>query len=214
MSLSDLSLGSFLDRLGADSPAPGGGSAAALVGAAAAALCAMVCRLTLARDSSRDSWPSMKDALSEAVSMGVRLRTLIQEDADAYLSVVAARGLPRGTTEEKGARAAALQAATVRSAEVPLETLERLRACARLVELAASKGAPGCITDAGTAGALVRAGATAAAYNVRINLPSVTDESLRGTLDARTREALADIGAAADRIAREVEYRLDERSAQ
>ena len=76
------------------------------------------------------------------------------------------------------------------------------------------RGAPGCITDAGTAGALVRAGATAAAYNVRINLPSVTDESLRSTLDARTREALADIGAAADRIAREVEYRLDERSAQ
>ena len=214
MKLTELSLDAFLAELGAVSPAPGGGSAAALAGAAAAALCAMVCRLTLARDSCRDSWPTLQDALREAESVGVRLRDLISEDADAYLALVAARALPRGTPEEKAARTAAVQAATVRSASVPLETLDGLRACARLVELAASKGSASCITDAGTAGALVRAGAVAAAYNVRINLPSVTDASLRGTFDARTREALAVIEAAADRIATEVENRLDERSAQ
>jgi methenyltetrahydrofolate cyclohydrolase len=206
--LTHLSIDEFLAELGADSPAPGGGSAAALAGAAAAALCAMVCRLTLARESYRDSWPAMRDTLAEAERLAARLRDLIQEDADAYLSVVAARTLPRGTPEEKAARAAAVQAATVRSAEVPLETLDRLGACARIVELAVSKGNPSCITDAGTAGALVRAGGASAAYNVRVNLPSITDEELKGTIEARTRETLAEINAAAERIAREVENRL------
>ena len=141
MKLPDLTINGFLSELSADSPAPGGGSAAALAGAAAAALCAMVCRLTLSREKYRDSWPAMKDALAEAESLAARLRDLIQEDAEAYLAVVAARALPTGTPEAKAARTAAVQAATVRSAEVPLETLDRLGACARIVAMSRSKRA-------------------------------------------------------------------------
>lgn len=214
MKLADRTLAGFLAELGSDSPAPGGGSAAALAGAAAAALCEMVCRLTLSRDSYKDAWPAMEEALRDAQSTEARLRGLIDEDADAYLAIVSARALPRGTTEEKAARKAALQAATSHAASTPLETLGCLRACIRLVELLMAKGSTSCITDAGSAGALVRAGATAAAYNVRVNLPALADGALRSSFEGRTREALADIQAAADRIARDLEIRLDQRSAQ
>ncbi len=214
MKLVDRTLAGFLGELGSDSPAPGGGSAAALAGAAAAALCEMVCRLTLSRESSRDAWPAMQEAIGEAQRAGTRLRGLIDEDADAYLAVVSARALPRSTTEEKEARKAARQAAALRAASTPLETLDCLCTCIGLVELLAKRGNASCITDTGSAGALLRAGAVAAAYNVRINLPALADEALRGSLERRTGKALAEIQAAADRIAQDLENRLDQRSTQ
>jgi formiminotetrahydrofolate cyclodeaminase len=212
--LTDQTLEEFLAELGADSPAPGGGSAAALAGAAAAALCAMVCRLTLAREASEDSLPSVKEALRNAESLGGRLRELIDQDAEAYLAVVSARALPRATHEEKAARRTALQAATVRAAATPMETLDNLHACVKLVELLVTTGIQSCVTDAGSAGAIVRAGAIAAEYNVRVNLPSITDESVRNSYAVRARTDLADIEAAADRIAQELENRLNQRSTQ
>jgi formiminotetrahydrofolate cyclodeaminase len=210
--LVDRSLASFLAELGSASPAPGGGSAAALAGAAAAALCAMVCRLTLGRESYRQAWPETEKSLAQSQRLEARLRTLIDEDADAYLAVVAARGLPRETASQKEARKAAIQEAAVRAAAAPLATLEALQECVGIVGFLAEKGSLSCRTDTGSAGALCRAGAEAAACNVRVNLPSIADAALRGSLSARTREALADIRAASDLIAKQVENHLEERS--
>ena len=211
MKLVDRSLESFLSELGSASPAPGGGSAAALAGAAAAALCAMGCRLTLGRDPYREAWPAVEKALDESQRLEARFRGLIDQDADAYLSVAAARALPRGTAAQKEAREAAIQAAAVRAAEAPMETLESLRACVGIAGLLVEKGNTNCRTDAGCAGALCRAGALAAAYNVRVNLPSI-GKTLRDSLLARAGEALAEVQTAADRVAQRLEEHLGERS--
>ncbi len=212
MKLMERSLESFLSELGSASPAPGGGSAAALAGAAAAALCAMVCRLTLGREPYREAWPEAENSLAESQKLEARFRGLVDEDAEAYLAVVAARALPGETASQKEARKAAIQEAAARAASAPLATLEGLRECVAIVGLLAEKGSRSCRTDAGTAGALCRAGAEAAAYNVRANLPSIADAALRGSLLARTREALAGVRAASDRIAKQVEEHLEERS--
>src|SRR5208337_1242827 len=166
---------SFLAELGSASPAPGGGSAAALAGAIAASLCEMVCRLTLSREAYKDVWAVVGEAQLRAGSLGSRLRELIEEDAQAFNSVMTARKLPRGTEEQKAARELAIQEATLRSARVPLETLEYLAPLADLAVVCAEMGNQGCVTDAGSAAQMIRAGATAAEWNVRVNLPSVRD---------------------------------------
>jgi len=211
--LVEQTVGAFLTELGSASPAPGGGSAAALAGAAAAALCEMACRLTLGRDAFREAWPAIEDSLARAQELEKRLGELVDEDAQAYLEVVSARAMPRESAEQKSVRKAAVQAAVLRAASVPLETLEALRGCARLGALLTGKANPSCITDVGTAGALVRAGAAAAAYNVRINLPAVADEARRAQLATRADEILAEIEEAAASIARYVEDSLGKRSA-
>jgi formiminotetrahydrofolate cyclodeaminase len=207
----DLTLSEFLSELGSASPAPGGGSAAALAGACAAALCEMVCRLTLGKEAFRDAWPAVEEAFEHARELVRRLLSLVDDDAQAYLAVVAARAMPRETPDQKAQRKAAVKEAVVRAASVPLETLDALQSCARLAELLTARGNPSCITDVGTAGALVRAGGASAAYNVRVNLPSIGDESLRERLAGRAAEALTEIEEAAARIARYVENSLAER---
>jgi formiminotetrahydrofolate cyclodeaminase len=212
MTYSDQSISTFLSELGSNAPAPGGGSAAALVGATAAALCEMACRLTLGKEAFRESWPALQDSLSRAQALETRLRILVDDDAQAYLAVVAARAKPRDSAGQKSQRKEAIQEAVLRAASVPLETLEALRGCVRLAELLVEKGNPSCLTDVGTAGALVGAGAAAAAYNVRVNLPAIADESRRAGFAARADEALTEIENAAARIAAQVENSLGGRN--
>jgi len=199
----------FLSELASSEPAPGGGSAAALAGAAAAALCMMAARLTLARESCRASWPEAEQALAKAADLQAALLGLVDEDAAAYEAVVSARSLPRATEAEKAGRKAAIQAATLRAAEAPMRTLESLAAVVRAAETLVRHGNPSCITDAGSAGALCRAGAAAAAWNVRVNLPALTNAAVRDDLESRALTALADVEAAADRIARALDEHLE-----
>ncbi|MBE3040910.1 MAG: cyclodeaminase/cyclohydrolase family protein, partial [Chloroflexi bacterium] len=95
MNLTDMTVKEFLSELASDSPAPGGGSAAALAGASGAALCAMAARLTLGREKHRDAWKEMEGLRDEASGLGERLCALVDEDAGAYAAVVAARRLPK-----------------------------------------------------------------------------------------------------------------------
>ncbi|MGA2974437.1 MAG: cyclodeaminase/cyclohydrolase family protein [Spirochaetia bacterium] len=198
MKLIERSVESLLGELASVSPAPGGGSAAALAGAMAASLCCMVCRVTLGKKSLADSWPEMKEALENAELLGARLRRLVDEDADAFTAVVAARKLPQEDAQD----------AIVHSARVPLETLETLARLAGIVERVARKGNPSCVTDAGSAGAMVRAGALSAAYNVRVNLPDISDESLRRSIAAGALAALAAVEEAAGGVEHALEQSL------
>jgi glutamate formiminotransferase/formiminotetrahydrofolate cyclodeaminase len=208
MNLTDLPLGNFLDQLGSASPAPGGGSIAALSGACAASLCAMVCRITLGKEKQAESWPNMRDALAEAESQRARLCALVQEDSDAFNAVVAARRLARGTEAERDVRTRVLQEATIHCAKVPLETLEMLGATASVVDRVFSSGDPACVTDAASAAAMTRSGARAAEYNVRINLPGILDETVRSELAARASRALSSILAVTARIEKDIDDRL------
>ncbi len=212
MSFLELPLADFLRELGSPNAAPGGGSAAALAGAAAAALCMMAARLTLGKEACRGSWPEAERILDQARVLEARLGGLVDEDAAAYQAVVEARALPRASGEQKAARKAAVQAATLHAAEVPMRTLESLAACAQAAETLVDVGNPSCITDAGSAGALCRAGAAAATWNVLVNLPSLEDSGVRNGLERRARAALAEVEAAADRIGRTLDTHLGKRS--
>jgi formiminotetrahydrofolate cyclodeaminase len=210
--LSELTVHDFLAELGSDSPAPGGGSVAALAGALAASLCQMVSGLTLGRETYKDAWAVMREMHARAASLGARLRELIDEDAQAFNSVMAARKLPRATQEQKAERERAIQEGTIRSARVPLETLGSLALLADLAALGAEKGNSGCVTDAGSAAQMIRAGASAAAWNVRVNLPSVGDAKLKEQLGSDAARALAGIIETVERVDAMVEKRLNERS--
>jgi formiminotetrahydrofolate cyclodeaminase len=208
MKLVERSVEGFLEELGSDSPAPGGGSAAALAGAMAASLCSMVCRLTLGRKKLEESWPEMRETLREAEESAGRLRRLVDEDSDAYNGVVAARRLPKETAGEIDARRIAVEEATLCSARVPLETLEALALLAPLLERAALRGNPACASDAATGAALLRAAASSAACNVRANLRDIGDGPLRAELAAATSAAIVSIEQSVGGVERAAEERL------
>jgi formiminotetrahydrofolate cyclodeaminase len=209
MNLSNLTVQAFLDELASGSPAPGGGSTAALAGAIAAALCGMAARLTLGREKLREAWPAMEEAAAEADRLRARFAGLVDEDAGAYLAVAAARKLPKATEEERGARARALDSVVLRAARVPLETLLLAGRAVGLAAKVLERGNPSCITDAGSAVQAVRLAAEAAAYNVRINLPGIGDAAERERLGRETDAALAATRAECERLAKIVERKLE-----
>ena len=208
MNLTDRTVKEFLFALASDSPAPGGGSAAALAGAAGAALCAMAARLTLGREKHRDAWKEMEELRDEASALGERLCALVDEDAEAYAAVMAARRLPKATEAERAARGAALGVAVLHCARVPMETLSILKRLAGCAARAVERGNPSCLTDAGSAAQLIRAGAMAAAYNVRVNLPDIAEAPLLESLRAQAAEALAAVREQVDRLEAIVDRRL------
>ena len=210
MNLSNLTVKAFLDELASASPAPGGGSVAAFAGALASALSGMAARLTLGREKLRDSWPAMEEAAAEADRLRARFLCLVDEDADAYLAVAAARKLPKATDEERRARERALAAAVLSAARVPLETLLLAGQAVGLAALVLERGNPSSITDAGSAVQAARLAAEVAAYNVRINLPQIADAAERARLARETDAALVSVRSEADRLAGIVETRLEE----
>jgi formiminotetrahydrofolate cyclodeaminase len=191
MRLSEMTIDRFAGELASDSPAPGGGSAAALAGSLAAALCAMAARLTLGRDKYRDAFAEMDIMREKADALTVRLLEQVDEDTAAYNKVMAAYRLPKVSDEEKAARSLAIQTAVKEAALAPLETLRRVGEIVDLARLAIEKGNRNCITDAGVAAQFIRAAANGAVYNVRVNLSSIKDEEFRGRLAAETDEILA-----------------------
>ncbi len=175
MKLAELTITDFVRELASISPAPGGGSVAALCAGLSAALCAMVARLTHGKEKYRADWQSMDNLIHQADPLMERFIELMDEDTQAYHLVVDALRMPRETVEEQAARKIAIESASRKAAEVPLETLKYTLKLADFVKEAVAKGNVNCITDAGTAALLVRTAAYAAAYNVRINLNGITD---------------------------------------
>ncbi|MDH3730827.1 MAG: glutamate formimidoyltransferase [Acidimicrobiia bacterium] len=172
---SDPGLQAYVDELSTDSFAPGGGSVAALSGSLAAALTAMVAALTW----SKTKEPQMEQLGREAQELKDWFLLAADRDAEAYNAVIAARRLPRKTKSDRQARDSALEAANQDATRVPLEVLERSVAALELCARAAKDGNPSSVTDAGVGALCARAAAEGAAYNVRINLPSIEDDSVR-----------------------------------
>jgi formiminotetrahydrofolate cyclodeaminase len=137
----------------------------------------MAARMTEGKEKFRASQADMEKVRREAGEQETLLRRLVDEDTTAFLAVMAARRK-------------AVQDAVARAARVPASTLAAIRALSALARLAAERGNPACITDVGTAAVMLRAGAAAAAWNVRVNLPSLDDAALREELDRRTGEDL------------------------
>lgn len=175
VSRGDPACAEFLDSVASDSPAPGGGSVAALAGALAAALAAMVGRLTLGRKRYGPVHAEMGALVVEADRLRATLASRIAEDAAAYNRVAEAYRLPKSTAEEQRARQAAIQRALVHAAEVPLATAQGAVAALALAETVARLGNANALTDAGTAAHMARAAFEGAALNVRVNADQLAD---------------------------------------
>ncbi len=184
-------LDTFIDRLASGDPTPGGGSAAAMAGAAGAALVSMVARLTIGRKRYADVDAQMQDVLQGSEMLRAQLTALVQKDADAYNQVSAAYRLPKTSDEELAARSAAIQAALQTASLTPLETAQHCAEVISLAELVVAKGNVNARSDGGVGALLAHAGLQAAALNVAINLESIDDPQFIASTQANTHAALA-----------------------
>jgi methenyltetrahydrofolate cyclohydrolase len=181
-SLLDLRLRDLLDRFASTDPTPGGGSAAALSGAIAAALVAMVCAMTKTRTGTPAERERLDTALGWAREASSRLRSLVDEDSEAFDAVMAAYRLAKATDEEKAQRKKAITRAMSRATQVPVQTAEACLVVMRAAVEAAQNGNPNALSDARTGGAMAWAGLLGAAENVRINASS-DDSAAAGLLE-------------------------------
>src|SRR5690606_9862015 len=172
----------FVASVAAATPAPGGGSVVAHVGALGAALAQMVAGLTVGRKKYAAVEGEMKSLALEASALGNALAALVERDAKAYEQVMKAYTLPKETDEQVAARTRAIDDALMGAAAVPLETARACAAVAELAERAAAKGNPNCVSDAGVAALFAEAACRGAVYNVRINVSSLSDRARGASL--------------------------------
>ena len=182
-SLLDLRLRDLLDRFASTDPTPGGGSAAALSGATAAALVAMVCAMPRTRTGAALERGRLETALGWAREASSRLRSLVDEDSEAFEAVMAAYRLPKATDEERTQRKKAITRAMSHATQVPVRTAEACLVVMRAAVEAAQNGNPKALSDARTGGAMAWAGLLGAVENVRINATS-DDSTAAGLLEA------------------------------
>jgi formiminotetrahydrofolate cyclodeaminase len=167
--LLSLPTAAFLDRVAGKEPTPGGGSAAALVGALAAALAEMVAGMSKTRTGAADERQRLDVARLRAHGAGARLRRLVEEDSAAFDEVMGAYKLPKETDAQQDERRLAIDRALRRATDVPLATAEACLDVMTTAESAARDGNPNALSDARAGAALAWAGALGALENVRIN---------------------------------------------
>lgn len=202
------SLGAFVDEISADTPAPGGGSVAALCGAAAAALAAMVAGITYLR---RDA-EAHRDALAalgeRAQALKERLLGAVQEDADAFEAMMAARRLKGSTPDEKAARDEAVLHTTVRAIEAPLSVIRGAAEVLAVSSELAVLGAAAALSDVGVAALTALAAAEGAFDNVVINLPGLSDAARAASLRREAERLLGEARKTAASIREKVDREL------
>lgn len=207
-SLVERSVRSFTDELSSESPAPGGGSVAALCGALGAALASMVGNLTIGRKKLEDRWEAMRPVAHRGQELKDWMLQAVDEDTRAFNGVMDAMRLPKKTAEEIAARDRAMLDANRKATLVPLTVLERTREIVDLARTAARSGNPASVSDAGVAALCARAAAEGAYLNVCINLPSVADPTWVDATRQRARELVEDVRREATDVTREVEERI------
>jgi formiminotetrahydrofolate cyclodeaminase len=178
--LSDLTVRRMIERLATSDPVPGGGSAAALAGAMAAALVHMVVELTAGRPAGEGHEPALAEIGPVAAERQSELLELAELDASAYAAVVRTRRLPRATDDEREARGVELAVAVREATRIPLVTAQAASGVLDLAERLAPIGNRNAVSDVGVAALLAVASVRGAVLNVEINLPSIAaDDELR-----------------------------------
>jgi formiminotetrahydrofolate cyclodeaminase len=188
----------FLDELASEQPTPGGGGAAAIMGAVGAALVSMVANLTIGKKNYEAFDEELKETRAKAEALRAELTAAINEDVDAFNAVMGAYGLPREGDEQKAARAAAIQAALKQATDAPLRAVKACHEVIKLSAVVAEKGNVNVISDAGVAALAANAGLRSAALNVFINAKSIKDREF-----AEIR--LGEVNALTDLAARKTE---------
>jgi methenyltetrahydrofolate cyclohydrolase len=173
-------LASFIDELASSSPAPGGGSVAALSGALGAALISMVCNLTIGKKKYAGVEEDVKKVLAQSEALRKQFLDLSEKDTVAFNKVMEAFSLPKDTEPQKALRAAAVREATKEATLVPLEVMKHCIDALALAQEVAAKGNVNSVSDAGVSGLMLHAACQGAALNVRINLNSLGDADFVG----------------------------------
>src|SRR6059058_966159 len=199
-SLLKMNLRQFCNETLSDSPAPGGGSVAALMGALGTSLGGMVANLSAGKRGWDDKLHYFSDWAVKAQQLKDELLLLVDEDTAAFNKVMDAFALPKESAEEKNARSAAIQLATRYAAEVPLRVMETASKSYELLGEMAEKGNPASVSDVGVGALATRACIEGAALNVKINLAQLKDEKFKGALAQRMRNISADSDAQFENI--------------
>jgi formiminotetrahydrofolate cyclodeaminase len=189
--LTEKRIDEFLQELGSVSPAPGGGSVAAMAGALAAQLAAMVCRLTIANVKYSQAHGELGELLRHAVEAADRLTKYIDEDTTAFQRVMACYNLPKTTEGEQTIRRDRIQEALKEAARLPLEVAQNSLAVLRYTKAVLLQGTPQAASDAAVAGLMAYAAIMGAVYNVRINVTAIKDQQFAEHMHSKLDELMS-----------------------
>lgn len=186
--LVDMTCTEFALETASESPAPGGGSISAYMGALAAALGTMVANLSSHKAGWDERWEEFSDYAERGQELVSRLLALVDEDTEAFNRIMAVFAMPKTTAEEKAARSAALQSATLYATEVPLKTMKASFECFEIVKAMAEIGNPNSVSDAGVGALAARSAVLGAELNVKINAAGLKDREVAERLISEAAE--------------------------
>ena len=206
--LVDLTVKGFAEETSRESPAPGGGTIAAYMGALGAALGGMVANLSSHKPGWDDRWKEFSVWADKGQALMTELLHLVDEDTQAFNRIMAAFGMPKKTDEDKAARSAAIQEATLYATQVPLRTMKESFQVFELCRAMAEQGNPNSVSDAGVGALAARAAVLGAGMNVKINAGSLKDRAVADALIAEANDLIARANAEEAEITRIVEAKL------
>ena len=186
--LIDMTCAEFADETASESPAPGGGSISAYLGALGAALATMVANLSSHKAGWDDRWQEFSDWAVKGQQIKDDLLALVDEDTNAFNKVMDAFGLPKTTDEEKTARTAAIQEATKYATEIPFRTMQRTFDAFEIIKAMVETGNPNSVSDAGVGALCARSAIMGAFLNVKTNTAALKDRTFADDLLARGAE--------------------------
>ena len=206
--IKDKSVQVFLDELASKASTPGGGSAAAIIGAMGAALISMVANFTVGKKGYEDVDADARDILQHSEDLRDQLTGMIKADVDVFNRVMAAYGMPKETDEEKAARSEEIQAALKEATDVPLACAQAYAEVIKLCQPIAEKGNKNVISDAGVAVLAGQAALRSAALNVYINIGGIKDEAFRSDRQKQLEDILAGMDALTEDVYELVKSKL------
>jgi len=198
----------FIEAVASSAPAPGGGSVSACVGSLSAALAGMVCRLTVGKKKYADVKDELTTVMIRADELKEQLYKLVSDDAKAFDEVMASFKMPKKTEEEIAARDEAIQKATIKATQVPLQVMESAYEAIKLAQIVANKGNVNSLSDAGVSALSGRTAVMGAYMNVRINLPGIEDKDVKDGIVNKAEQIRNDAVKLTEEIEKDVLSRL------
>ena len=190
--LVDMTCSAFAEETASESPAPGGGSISAYMGALGAALGTMVANLSSHKAGWDERWEEFSDYAERGQALMAELLHLVDEDTEAFNRIMAVFAMPKATDEEKAARSAALQSATLYATQVPLKTMKAALRVFEIVKAMAEIGNPNSVSDAGVGALAARSAVLGAQLNVKINAAGLKNREVADALTAEAEQIAAE----------------------
>lgn len=206
--LIDMTCKGFAEETASESPAPGGGSISAYMGALGAALGTMVANLSSHKAGWDDRWEEFSMWAEKGQALMAELLHLVDEDTEAFNRIMAVFAMPKTTDEEKAARSAALQVATLYATEVPLRTMKAAERVFEIVKAMAEQGNPNSVSDAGVGALAARSAVLGARLNVRINAAGLKDKAKAAELVGEADDIAARVVAMEQEVLKIVEEKI------